>query len=183
MGLDSTRIAGVYISRLEPIHDDRGSFTRTFDASEFIATGLDPTVAQASVSRNTSKGTLRGMHLQREPHGETKLIRCLRGGVFDVAVDVRPQSGTYGEWISFTLAEDDGLAIVLAPGIAHGFVTLTDAVELSYQISTPYRPDAAIGFRWDDPDVGIDWPLEPAVVSSRDQTLPLLAELNQRMST
>ncbi len=81
------------------------------------------------------------------------------------------------------MAEDDGLAIVLAPGIAHGFVTLTDAVELSYQISTPYRPDAAIGFRWDDPDVGIDWPLEPAVVSSRDQTLPLLAELNQRMST
>lgn len=182
MSLDPTYIAGVYVSRLEPIHDERGSFTRIFDATEFTAAGLDPAVTQASISKNTIRGTLRGMHLQRAPHSETKFIRCTRGAIFDTAVDLRPHSSTYGEWIGFELSEDDDLAVVLAPGIAHGFVTLTDAAEVSYQISTPYDPDAAIGFRWDDPEIGIDWPLEPTVVSARDQKLPLFAELDTRVA-
>ena len=183
MGLEPTRIAGVHLSRLEPILDERGSFTRTFSAQEFVEAGLDPGIAQCSVSNNSTQATLRGMHLQGAPHGETKLIRCTRGSVFDVAVDVRPGSPTFGEWIGFQLDGSDALAVVLEPGIAHGFVTLTPHAELSYQISAPYHPEAAIGFRWNDPDVSIDWPVQPIVVSERDRALPLLAELDPRTTT
>lgn len=178
MALESTRIAGVHVSRLEPITDDRGSFTRTFSASEFASAGIDGSVAQCSVSRNTAKATLRGMHLQGDPHGETKHIRCTRGSIFDVAVDARSGSATFGEWIGFELHEDDDLAVVLEPGIAHGFITLTADAEVSYQISVPHQPTAAIGFRWDDPTVGVEWPLEPAVVSQRDRLLPLLSQMH-----
>ena len=182
MSLVATRISGVFINRLERVHDDRGAFARTFDAEEFAAAGIDPRVSQCSVSSNTRRGTLRGMHLQREPHGETKLIRCTAGAVFDVAVDVRPESATFGEWLGFDLTEVDDLAVVLMPGIAHGFITLTDSAEVTYQISAVYEPTAAVGFRWDDPAVGIVWPLTPVVMSERDRHLPLLAELESRMA-
>lgn len=177
MGLECTNIGGVHLKRLEPVSDERGSFTRIFSADEFGAAGIEPAVAQTSLSRNTARGTLRGMHLQQSPHGETKLIRCTRGAVFDVAVDTRAGSPTYGEWVGFELNEHDDLALVLGPGIAHGFVTLTDDAEVTYQISVPYNAEAAVGFRWDDPEIGIDWPAEPTVVSKRDRALPALSQM------
>lgn len=183
MSLEPTRIAGVHLDRASPVRDERGAFTRIFSAEEFASAGLNPSIAQCSISTNTARGTLRGMHLQRAPHGETKLIRCTRGSVFDVAVDARPESETFGEWLGFVLSESDDMAVVLSPGIAHGFVTLTDAAEIAYQMSTKYQPDAATGFRWDDPAVGINWPLTPRVVSERDRMLPLLAELETRMDS
>lgn len=180
MGLDATRIAGVYLSRLEPIHDDRGSFTRVFDATEFTAVGLDPVVSQVSASNTISRATLRGMHVQASPFGETKHIRCAHGAVFDVTVDVRPESATFGEWLGFELNHDDNLTLVVAPGIAHGFMTLTANAEVVYQISVPYTRVASVGFAWNDPDVGIRWPLEPILISDRDRNLPPLSALVTR---
>lgn len=180
MDIDATRIAGVYVCRLQPVRDERGTFVRTFCADEFCLAGLDPVVVQCGVSSNPLRGTLRGMHLQSPPNAETKHIRCTRGAIFDVAADMRRDSPTFGEWLGFELDEFDDVAIVLEPGIAHGFVTLTDAAEVSYQISTAFRADAAVGFRWDDPNVGIEWPMKPIVISERDRELPFLADVELR---
>jgi dTDP-4-dehydrorhamnose 3,5-epimerase len=119
------------------------------------------------------------MHLQEAPHGETKFIRCTRGRVFDVAVDVRPTSPTFGRSFGLDLDAEHGLGLVLSPGVAHGFMTLVDESEVSYQISVPYQAESSIGFRWDDPDVGIVWPATPLVMSDRDRHLPFLAELTR----
>jgi dTDP-4-dehydrorhamnose 3,5-epimerase len=167
-------IEGAWLIEPERHHDERGYFARWYCADEYRAHGLDPAVAQSSVSYNAARGTLRGLHFQREPHGEAKTIRCLAGAAFDVMVDLRPGSATYRRWHAVELSADSGRAVYLPPGLAHGFLTLADATTLHYDISVPYVPAASAGLRWDDPTLAIAWPGAPAVISARDAALPLL---------
>jgi len=152
--------------------DERGWFVRTFDAHAFAALGLVSVWAAHGEAHNARAGTVRGLHFQREPHGETKLIRCTRGAAHDVLVDVRPGSPTYGRWEAFTLDEDDDAALYAPPGIAHGYQTLRDGTALHYLLSAPYAADAAGGYRYDSARLAIAWPLPPTVISDRDRALP-----------
>lgn len=170
-----TAIAGAYLVELEPIADERGWFARTFDREEFERRGLEPAVVQCNTSFNERAGTLRGMHLQAEPHGEPKLVRCTRGAIFDAIVDLRPGSASHREWYGVDLTPDNGRMLYIPVGVAHGFQTLADASEVSYQMGHEYVPDSAGGVRWDDPAFGIDWPEAPGerVISERDSSYPL----------
>lgn len=174
-----TDLEGVFIIDVERDVDDRGYMARTFSADEFASRGLDATVAQCSISFNQAKHTLRGMHLQSTPHEEAKLVRCTSGRLFDVAVDLRPDAPTYRVWIAVELDSESRRALYIPKGMAHGFLTLEPETALLYQISTPYRPEASAGVRWDDPDLAIEWPARPAVLSARDRSLPLLGELHR----
>jgi dTDP-4-dehydrorhamnose 3,5-epimerase len=165
-------LPGVFELTPEPVEDSRGLFARTYDRAELTEHGLDLDVAQASVSFNTRRGTLRGMHLQRPPHEETKLVRCLAGAVFDVAVDLRPGSPTHLSWVGVELSAARRNAIMIPKGLAHGFLTLVDACELEYLSSTPYNADAGAGVRWNDPAIAIEWPFTPVVLSERDAAYP-----------
>jgi len=167
-----TPIRGVYVVRGEPVADERGHFMRTFDAAEFERLGLDPRVAQCSVSFSPARFTLRGMHYQRPPHEEAKLIRCLRGRAFDVAVDVRPDSPTYRRSFGVELHAGGVDSVFVPAGCAHGFLTLEPDTELLYQIGTPYSPHHSAGIRWNDPAFTIDWPAPPVVMSERDSGYP-----------
>lgn len=170
-------LAGCVVVEQERRADERGFFARTFSASEFDAHGLSPHVAECSVSRNDRVGTLRGMHFQAPPHEEAKLVRCTRGRLFDVAVDLRPSSTTRWRWFSVELTEDNGLALYVPEGMAHGFLTLEPGTEVTYQISTGYVLDAAQGVRFDDPLIGIDWPdVGTLTISERDRNWPSLDE-------
>jgi len=172
MKFTATKIAGVTVVETEPVDDDRGSFARTFCGAEFAAAGLALKVAQANLSRNRRRGTLRGMHYQAEPKPEPKLVGCLRGSIFDVAVDLRPDSPTYCGWTGVELTESNGRALFIPPGCAHGFLTLTDDTLVSYLMGAFYDPALARGVRWDDPAFGIDWPDRPTVISARDAAYP-----------
>jgi dTDP-4-dehydrorhamnose 3,5-epimerase len=152
--------------------DERGSFARLFCADEFAQHGLSPAVAQASISVNRARGTLRGLHYQMAPHGECKLIRCSRGSIFDVLVDVRPESRAYCSWVGLELTSESGRMLYAPEGVAHGFLTLEDGCEIHYQISVPYASQSALGVRWDDPRVGIAWPEKVSVISPRDAGFP-----------
>jgi dTDP-4-dehydrorhamnose 3,5-epimerase len=167
-----TEIRGLYEILLERIGDVRGSFARTFCRTEFAAHGLPTEVVQANTSVNARAGTLRGMHYQRAPHGEGKLVRCLRGAIFDVVVDVRPDSPSYRRWLPFQMDEGGNSQIYIPPGCAHGFLTLRDGTEITYQMFAPFVPEAAAGFRYDDPAFGIVWPLAPAVIAEKDLAWP-----------
>jgi dTDP-4-dehydrorhamnose 3,5-epimerase len=168
-----TDLAGAYVVELDEHADERGFFARIWCEEELAAAGLVPELAQCSLSRNTSAGTLRGLHFQRPPHEEAKLVRCVRGAIFDVIVDLRPGSPTHGAWFGTELEERTGRALYVPPGFAHGFQTLVDDVDVLYMISTPYAPDAASGVRWDDPALAIDWPpAERRVISERDRAWP-----------
>lgn len=175
MKLLPTALPGAHVVELEPLGDERGWFARTFDAAAFAALGLDARVVQCNASFNARAGTLRGMHLQAAPHGEAKLVRCTRGAIYDVIVDLRPESEAYCRWFGIELRAG-GTASLFAPaGCAHGFQTLTEDVEVSYQMSHPYVPEAAGGVRWDDPAFAIAWPEPPAggrVISERDAAYP-----------
>jgi len=175
-----TPLAGSFVVVPTSRDDERGSFGRLFDDALFRGRGLDPPLAQASFSYNVAPRTLRGMHYQRGSWGETKLVRCTRGKVFDVIVDLRAGSPTRLGWFGVELDEFARNAIYVPVGFAHGFVTLTPGAELHYQISTPYHPDSGAGLRWDDPSLAIDWPVEPSVISERDATYPLLDEAEPR---
>ena len=153
-----TPLSGVWTIELELLGDERGWFARTFDAEGFFERGLDPAVVQCNASFNTRRGTLRGMHYQSEPHGETKLVRCVRGSIFDVAVDLRPTSPSYCRWHAVELSAENRRAFYIPAGLAHGFQTLTDDCEVLYQMGYRYVPEAARGVRWDDPAFGIEWP-------------------------
>jgi dTDP-4-dehydrorhamnose 3,5-epimerase len=168
-------VPGVFELTPEPVEDARGFFARTYDRAELAEHGIDADVAQASISFNARRGTLRGMHFQRSPHEETKLVRCLAGAAFDVAVDLRPGSPTHLSWVGVELTAERRNAIVIPKGLAHGFLTLADACELEYLISTPYNADAGAGVRWDDPTLAIEWPFAPEVLSERDASYPDLA--------
>jgi dTDP-4-dehydrorhamnose 3,5-epimerase len=174
MRFTETPLPGVWLIEPEPIADERGSFARIYDAAEFAAHGIDPAVVQSSVSFNKRRDTLRGMHYQAAPHGEPKLVRCVRGSVYDVALDLRPGSPAYCAWYAAELDPDGGGMLFMPTGVAHGFQTLADGSEVLYQMGYEYAPEAARGVRWDDPAFGIQWP-EPAderTISERDRTYP-----------
>jgi dTDP-4-dehydrorhamnose 3,5-epimerase len=201
-----TKLKGAYIIELEKLEDERGFFGRSFCAREFEKHGLNPGVVQCNVSYNRKKGTLRGMHLQIGQHAEAKLVRCTMGAIYDVIVDLRPDSTTYKQWIGVELYADgprlpapgsrltaDGSLLTahrsLSPnpcsqltahykmlyipeGFAHGFITLEDHTEVFYQMSEFFAPDSARGYRWNDPAFNIRWPMEPIVISDRDNQYP-----------
>jgi dTDP-4-dehydrorhamnose 3,5-epimerase len=169
-----TPLAGAWVVELDLLGDGRGWFARTFDAEEFRARGLNDAVAQCNASFNARSGTLRGMHYQAEPHGESKLVRCVRGAVFDVAVDLRQGSPTRCRWHSVELSAENRLAFYIPAGLAHGFQTLTEDCEVLYQMGHHYVPEAARGVRWDDPAFAIEWPQPQGerVISDRDRSYP-----------
>jgi dTDP-4-dehydrorhamnose 3,5-epimerase len=158
----------------ERIGDERGWFARVFDAEAFAAHGMDPAVVQCSVSFNARAGTLRGMHFQADPDGEDKLVRCQRGAIYDVIVDLRASSETFRGWFGVELTAADQHALFVPKGFAHGFQTLVDDTEVHYSMSTPYVAGAGRGVRWDDPAFGIAWPEPPGerTISGRDATYP-----------
>ena len=165
-------LPGAFLVELEPRSDERGAFARTYCAREFAAAGIDAPPVQGSLSWNPRRGTLRGLHWQAEPHAETKLVRCVRGAVYDVLVDVRPGSHTWREHLAIELDAEARQAVLIPPGVAHGFLTLTDDCELHYLMSEFHAPEAARGARYDDPAFGIVWPEEPRLVSDRDRAWP-----------
>ena len=166
-----TPLPGAWILEPERFEDERGFFARTYCREEFLARGLDPTVAQCSVSYSHRRGTLRGLHFQIAPREEVKLVRVTRGAIWDVIVDLRPDSPTFRNHFSIVLSADQGNQLYIPKGMAHGFQTLEDATEVSYQISEPYAPESARGYRWDDPAFAIPWPEAVTVISDKDRQL------------
>jgi dTDP-4-dehydrorhamnose 3,5-epimerase len=167
-------LPGAFLVDLAPIADDRGFFARTYCAEDFAAKGVGVELHQCSVSYNTVKGTLRGLHYQRAPHEEHKLVRCTAGAIFDVIVDIRPQSSHFRRWFGTALTAQNRRSLFIPPGFAHGFITLSDDAEVYYMISVPHAPEFARGFRWNDPAFAIQWPMAPTVISPRDAGYPLL---------
>jgi dTDP-4-dehydrorhamnose 3,5-epimerase len=168
MILRDTEIAGVVEIDIAPQTDARGFFARAFCVDELAAHGIDFAVVQANLSGNRTAGTLRGMHYQAEPLPDPKIVRCVRGRVFDVAVDLRPESPTHCRWTACELDAERRNALFIPAGCAHGFLTLEDDSELLYLMGAPYIADLARGVRWNDPAFAIDWPAEPAVIAPRD---------------
>jgi dTDP-4-dehydrorhamnose 3,5-epimerase len=165
-----TPIAGAVLIELELLADERGSFARTFAAEEFEAHGLEARVVQCNTSTNVRAGTLRGLHYQAAPHAEAKLVRCVRGSIYDVVVDLRPESPTYCAWHGVELSASNGRELFIPTGLAHGFQTLEDDTEVLYQMSEAYSAEHARGVRWDDPVFGIEWPETDArTISERDR--------------
>lgn len=169
-----TRIEGVVIVELEVHRDSRGCFARTFCEDEFRRAQTPFRVVQANVSHNSHRHTLRGMHYQRAPHGEPKIVSCTKGRIFDVAVDVRPSSPTYLQWEAVELAPDLGRSVYISEGLAHGFITLEESTDVHYLMGAPYVRESARGLRWDDPAIAIEWPAAPTVISDKDASYPLL---------
>jgi dTDP-4-dehydrorhamnose 3,5-epimerase len=163
-------IKGLYLIEPEKQIDERGFFARIFCEKDFASKGLDSNFIQSSIAFNFKKGTLRGMHFQMAPHEETKIVRCTRGAIFDVVVDLRPNSPTLYKWFSIKLCPENRYMLYIPKGLAHGFQTLEDHTEVFYQMAHPYNPDSARGIRWDDPAIGITWPLPVSVISNKDQT-------------
>jgi len=168
--LTETLLAGAFVLDVERLEDERGFFARTFCGDELRAQGLESNVAQCSVSFNRARGTLRGLHYQDAPHEEVKIVRCTRGAIWDVVVDLRRHSDTYRRWTAIELTADNRRAFYIPRGMAHGFITLSDDSEVFYMMGNPYVAGAARGIRWDDPAFAIDWPIAPAVMSDRDRT-------------
>ena len=176
MIITSTAIDGPVVVDLDRRSDDRGFFARTFCVDEFGAAGLATEVDQANLSFNHRAGTLRGMHFQVAPHPEAKLVRCVAGAVLDIIVDVRPGSPTWLQHIAVELSAENRRALYVPPYFAHGYQTLTDAAEVMYQVSGAYTPAAERGLRWDDPSLGLVWPLPVTTISAKDSSWPLLSE-------
>jgi dTDP-4-dehydrorhamnose 3,5-epimerase len=172
MNFSPTELPGVFLVEPEMQVDDRGSFARSFCVDEFAAAGIAFEVVQANISFNKFSGTVRGMHYQRPPHAEAKIVRCTSGAMHDVVVDLRPDSPAYGTWIAAELNADNRLAMFIPEGCAHGFQTLLDNTEVDYLMSGRYVPEAATGVRFDDPAFSIDWPLVVSSVSDRDSSWP-----------
>jgi|GEM_PF-2784283 len=160
-----TPLDGVYIVEIEPLHDERGFFARTYCDSEFRT--LLPHIVQSAISFNTHRGTVRGMHYQRAPYAEAKLVRCTRGSVYDVVVDLHT-----ARWFGTELTQDNGRMLIVPEGFAQGFQTLEDATEVNYHVSREYHPEAVAGFRWNDPAFVIQWPADVTVMSQRDRSWP-----------
>jgi len=165
-------VDGVYVIEPERRVDERGSFERMYCRREYAEHGISFEPLQISVSSNSRRGTLRGLHYQAEPHEEAKVVSCTRGSAFDVAVDLRPGSPTYGRWEIVELSRGNGRAVFVPEGCAHGFQTLEDDTDLLYLISEFYDPELQRGVRWDDPGLEIEWPEEPTVMSERDRDFP-----------
>ena len=173
MRFTPTPLSGAWLVDLEPIEDERGSFARSWSPEEFAARGLVTEIAACNISTNVTTGTLRGLHLQAAPHGEVEIVRCTAGGIFDVIVDLRPESRTYCRWFGAELTSSNRTALYIPEGFAHGFQTLESHSEVLHQMSAPYVPEAARGVRWDDPVFAIEWPRAGRrVMSERDRTYP-----------
>jgi dTDP-4-dehydrorhamnose 3,5-epimerase len=172
MIFDPTPLSGSFLITPERIRDERGYFSRTWCRREFEAHGLNPNVAQCNLSVSARRGTLRGMHFQREPHEEAKLVRCTAGAIYDVIIDLRPSSSTFLRHFGVRLDPSDDRMLYVPEGFAHGFLTLEDECEVFYQMSRSYEPSHAAGVRWNDPAFGIPWPFEPTVMAERDRTYP-----------
>jgi dTDP-4-dehydrorhamnose 3,5-epimerase len=172
MTFEETGVDGVWLIGVDPHVDERGFFARTWDEGEFARRGLDHVLAQCSISHNRVRGTLRGLHFQSAPHEEAKLIRCTAGAIFDVAVDLRPDSPTFTRWIGIDLTAENRAQLYVPRGCAHGFMTLEDGSEVFYQIAGAYAPEFASGVRWNDPAFDISWPIEPVVMNDRDRAYP-----------
>lgn len=168
-----TILKGAFIVEPERKEDERGFFARTWSTEEYSKHGLNPKISQCSVSYNSRKGTLRGMHYQVQPHEEVKLVRCTRGAIFDVVIDLRPGSSTYTRHTSVVLTEANGLLLYIPEGVAHGYQTLEDDSEVFYQISETFHPESARGVRWDDPCFDIPWPDADRIILPRDRQYPL----------
>jgi dTDP-4-dehydrorhamnose 3,5-epimerase len=162
-------VRGAFVIEPERLEDDRGFFARTWSAEEFAARGLDPCLAQCSVSFNRAPHTLRGMHYQAAPHEETKVVRCTRGAMYDVVLDLRADSPSYRRWFGVELRPETLRMLYVPKGCAHGFLTLEADTEVFYQISTPFHGPSGRGVRWDDPAFAIEWPAEPRVMAERDR--------------
>lgn len=172
MKLSETALAGAFVIDIEPREDSRGFFARTWCVHELAQHGLNTNVVQANMSYNRARGTLRGMHYQRPPYAETKLVRCTRGAIYDVIVDLRPDSSTFKRWIGVELSADNRRALYVPEGFAHGFVTLEDHSDVTYQVTAFYTPGAEGGLRYNDPAIGIVWPIPMAVISEKDAAWP-----------
>lgn len=173
-----TNIEGVAIVDLVVKRDDRGFFARSFCREEFIENGLEPMVEQCNLSFNHKKGTIRGMHIQIAPHPEAKYVRCIRGAVLDIIVDMRPGSPTRFQHVAVELSQDNRRGLYVPPFFAHGYQTLTDDAEVSYQVSGGYAPQAERGLRYNDPVLQLPWPLPVTVISDKDRSWPLLRDRN-----
>lgn len=174
MQFRQTELGGAYLISLDPIVDERGFFARAWCRDEFSKHGLPTELVQSNVGFSQRRGTLRGMHYQIAPHAECKLVRCTQGSVYDVIVDLRPDSPTYGRWVGAKLSAENRTQMFLPAGFAHGYQTLVDNSELVYHTTQAYHGAAARGARFDDPAFGIQWPLEPTVISEQDRNWPLL---------
>ena len=173
MIISETKLGGVYLIEPRRFEDERGFFAPSFSAREFAARGMASVFVENNISYSKSRGTLRGMHYQAAPHGQAKLIRCTRGVVFDVAVDLRPESPTFKQWAGVELSAANRSMLYLPADCGHGFQTLVDDTEVFYMVSTPYLPDSGSGFRWNDPAFGIDWPdVGARLLNQRDQEYP-----------
>jgi dTDP-4-dehydrorhamnose 3,5-epimerase len=174
MIINAAGIQGAHIIELEKLTDQRGFFARTFCKSEFDRFEIDFEIVQCSLSFNKKKGTLRGMHYQCAPHEEAKIVRCTKGGVWDVVVDLRPDSISYKKWVAIELNEDNARALFIPKGCAHGFQSLADNTTVYYQMNAYYHPESARGINALDPSLAIDWPIEDMTISEKDRKLPFL---------
>jgi dTDP-4-dehydrorhamnose 3,5-epimerase len=172
MEFTETKLKGAFVVSMKKIEDHRGYFARGWCREEFAAHGLNPTMVQLNTSSSHSKGTVRGLHFQETPHQEAKFMRCTRGSIYDVIVDLRPDSPTHRQWIGFELTADNGFMLYAPEGFAHGYQTLTDEADMYYMTSAPYAAGAAKGVRYDDPAFGILWPLPVSLISSQDLNWP-----------
>ena len=177
MQFDQTELEGAWLISPDCIEDERGFFARAWCENEFAAHGLNAQLVQCNISYNRAAGTLRGLHWQADPHGEVKLVRCTSGVIYDVIVDVRQQSSTFGQWRGFYLSAANRNMLYIPEGFAHGFVTLQDDTEVFYQMSALYVADMARGLHWADADLGIVWPCPVSIVSDRDSALPLFGQV------
>lgn len=167
-----TKLAGAYLVELEPYEDERGFFALSWSEKEFAARGLDARLVECNVSFNRKKGTLRGMHYQEAPHGQVKVVRCTRGAIFDVIIDLRPSSPTFKQWVGTELSAENHHALYIPKDFAHGFQTLTEDSEVLYQMSDPYVPGSGRGVRWNDSAFGIQWPDGDRIIIERDNEYP-----------
>lgn len=173
MIFQQSKIAGAWIIDIAPIRDHRGFFAMTWLPDEFLTRGINPALAQCNLAFNFKRGTLRGMHFQKAPHAQAKIIRATRGSLVDVIVDLREGSPSYRQWEAVELSADNHRMLFMPEGVAHGYLTLEDNTEAYYHASTPWEPSAESGVRWDDPKFGIEWPFEPSVISDKDRQWPL----------
>lgn len=172
MKITETGLKGAFLIEPERIEDERGFFARTWSREQLAAPGLSSRIVECSISFNRARGTLRGMHYQAAPHAEVKLVRCTAGAIYDCIIDLRRRSPTFKRWIAVELTAENRLALHVPKGFAHGFLTLEDASEVLYQMSTAHVPASARGVRWNDVAFGIDWPDTVRVINERDQTFP-----------